>query len=297
LLLASAVETPIYAALDFTTLQGADGVQLSVVQTGNRQGPAILFIHGFSQSYLCWEKQLSDPRLKMRFHLIALDLRGHGASGKPSDAAAYGGEAWAGDIAAVIAATSERRPLVVAWSMGGSVLSSYIKRNGISHISGINLIGSSFVWTSVQFGPRDPYYRARVTMFEQMQSNDILVNMTGTRAFVSMLTAKPLAAQEADILLTYNMLTPAYVRRIIVAKSSAQHDFDDVTPQVTVPVLITFGTDDKLAPYQNAINTKRALPAARLSAYQGIGHAPFLEAPERFNRELEEFAVAASVRQ
>jgi pimeloyl-ACP methyl ester carboxylesterase len=32
-------------------------------------------------------------------------------------------------------------------------------------------------------------------------------------------------------------------------------------------------------------------PAARLSVYEGVGHAPFYERPERFNRELAVFAA------
>ena len=70
------------AALEFYTVQGYGGVPLTVVQTGNKQGPPILFIHGFSQSYLSWKDQLSDPDLQSHFHLIALDLRGHGAVGE-----------------------------------------------------------------------------------------------------------------------------------------------------------------------------------------------------------------------
>ena len=54
---------------------------LSVVQTGNGNGSDILFIHGFSQSYLSWQMQL-DSDLAKDFHLTAFDLRGHGASGK-----------------------------------------------------------------------------------------------------------------------------------------------------------------------------------------------------------------------
>ena len=31
-----------------------------------------------------------------------------------------------------------------------------------------------------------------------------------------------------------------------------------------------------------------ACPTAEVSRYDGVGHVPFLEAPERFNRELAE---------
>ena len=88
------------------TIAGFDGVPLVVAETGNRNGPPILFIHGYSQSYLSWEKQLNDQKLAKEFHLIAFDLRGHGASAKPPRQEDYTIQAWAGDVAAVIAATT-----------------------------------------------------------------------------------------------------------------------------------------------------------------------------------------------
>jgi pimeloyl-ACP methyl ester carboxylesterase len=36
----------------------------------------------------------------------------------------------------------------------------------------------------------------------------------------------------------------------------------------------------------------RIIPNAKLSLYRGVGHAPFLEAPARFNRDLSGFAAA-----
>jgi len=66
--------------LNFTSVTTADGVRLNVVETGNPQGPAIVFVHGISQSWLSWIAQLSDPALRAKYRLIAFDLRGHGAS-------------------------------------------------------------------------------------------------------------------------------------------------------------------------------------------------------------------------
>ena len=54
------------APLEFSTVTGPGGAPLVVVQTGNKQGPAIVFIHGYSQSYLSWEEQLNDPALQKR---------------------------------------------------------------------------------------------------------------------------------------------------------------------------------------------------------------------------------------
>lgn len=66
--------------LKFTSVTTADGVRLNVVEAGNPVGPAIVFVHGISQSWLSWIAQLSDAGLRAVYRLVAFDLRGHGAS-------------------------------------------------------------------------------------------------------------------------------------------------------------------------------------------------------------------------
>ena len=65
-------------------VRGGGGLRLHVRQWGNRDGPPLLFIHGWSQSQLCWARQTNGP-LAQRFHLVAFDNRGHGMSEKPPD--------------------------------------------------------------------------------------------------------------------------------------------------------------------------------------------------------------------
>ena len=61
------------------TIIGGGGTRLHVVETGNPRGQAVLFIHGTSQCWLNWERQLNSD-LARDYRLIAMDLRGHGAS-------------------------------------------------------------------------------------------------------------------------------------------------------------------------------------------------------------------------
>jgi len=58
-----------------------DDVTIHVVETGNLSRPAVLFVHGISQSWRSWLAQFADRRLRERFRLVALDLRGQGAFG------------------------------------------------------------------------------------------------------------------------------------------------------------------------------------------------------------------------
>ena len=55
----------------------AGGVELYAIEVGRPDAQPLVFIHGASQSHLCWRKQLESD-LASEFRLIAFDLRGHG---------------------------------------------------------------------------------------------------------------------------------------------------------------------------------------------------------------------------
>ena len=91
---------------------GGGGVQLHVVEAGNPGGRPILFIHGGSQSWLTWSRQLDSE-------LARVSSRRNGSarswlSDKPRDA--YGdSRLWADDVAAIIDALNDR-PVLSGWS-------------------------------------------------------------------------------------------------------------------------------------------------------------------------------------
>lgn len=130
--------------LIFTRVTTNDGIRLNVVETGNPKGPAIVFVHGISQSWRSWIAALSDASLRERYRLVAFDLRGHGESQgsqvalddegvpcMPLPDAAYATAAhWAGDLQAVIDGMGLSAPTVVGWSYGGAVLLDHIAQHG-----------------------------------------------------------------------------------------------------------------------------------------------------------------------
>ena len=64
------------------SVRGGGGLRLHVREWGRADGPPILFIHGLSQSHLCWARQYQSF-LAEEFRLVACDLRGHGMSEAP----------------------------------------------------------------------------------------------------------------------------------------------------------------------------------------------------------------------
>ena len=121
---------------------GGGGLNMAVYEAGNAGGPPIIFIHGFTGSYLSWERQFS-PSMLADFRLVTYDLRGHGASEKPLDAASYTTSSlWADDLDAVIRAKNLDRPVLVGWSYGGYVIADYIRKFSDDRIGGVVFVGA-----------------------------------------------------------------------------------------------------------------------------------------------------------
>src|SRR5262249_51343984 len=99
------------------TATSADGVRIRFRVEGH--GVAVLLLHGFSDSLDSWWEVGVAPVLARTFRVVALDLRGHGGSDKPSDPARYRDEHRAADVVAVLDAIGERSSYLVGYSMGG----------------------------------------------------------------------------------------------------------------------------------------------------------------------------------
>src|SRR5687767_15885358 len=93
------------------------GVPITVTEFPNPGRPPVLLLHGIGSRGSSWWPVI-DP-LAARFHLYQLDLRGHGASGKPS--AGYLVEHYAADLDAALDALDLEEPRIMGHSLGALV--------------------------------------------------------------------------------------------------------------------------------------------------------------------------------
>lgn len=268
------------------TVTGGGGIDIHVDETGAVDEPPILFIHGFSGSGLVWGDQLLSD-LKEDFRLVAVDLRGHGRSEKPEDAYAES-ELWAADIQAVIDELGLDDPVLVGWSMGAVWIADYLSVEGEDDIAGVNLVGPAPLFEVED--PTTVFGEGFLDFLERgvFVSTDVEESITGIDEFISLVTAEPLPPRERVLLFGIVATVPPRVRANLLAREVA---YDDLLPEIESPVLITHGEEDELILPGVARRICEAIPNARTSFYPEVGHAPFLEDSERFNRELREFAA------
>jgi non-heme chloroperoxidase len=155
-----------------------DGLRLAAYESGHAAGPEILFIHGFSQCSLCWSGQFDDPLLKEQFRLAAFDIRGHGASDKPSEPVRYAEDRlFADDMNAVMDALELERPVLVGWSYAGRIVEDYLKTYGTARIAGINYVCARTNNQMEFVGPGNDHLAG-------MTGADAAAELEATRAFV-----------------------------------------------------------------------------------------------------------------
>lgn len=266
---------------------GGGGVKLHVVEAGNPLGTPLLFIHGYCQSANSWERQLRGE-LARDFRLIAFDLRGHGSSGKPSELAAYGDSSlWATDVALVLEHFDLQRTVLVGWSYGGLVIADYLRVFGTQRIGALAFVDAA-VGDARAHGFLAPGYTA---LFPAIFSAEKATFDPALARLVELCYAPGFALDEGTraARLEISRRVPAVAREGMMR--GRNRDVDDVLRELELPVLCAHGAEDGVVLPAASERTAGIVPNAQLSLYPGVGHSPFFEAGERFNRELAELAA------
>ncbi|MBI1736714.1 MAG: alpha/beta hydrolase [Candidatus Rokubacteria bacterium] len=98
------------------------GLRFHVVEGGARAAPAVVFLHGITAHALTWDEEACA--LAARFHVVAIDQRGHGDS-DPAPDGDYDNPALVDDFAAIVDALDLSRFHLVGLSLGGRVAIAY----------------------------------------------------------------------------------------------------------------------------------------------------------------------------
>ncbi len=96
-----------------------DGTRIAYDITGT--GPVLMLLHGGGQTRRVWHETGYVDRLRERFTVIAVDMRGNGESDKPTDVDAYAIDRLCEDLLAVADAAGGRRFTIWGFSYGGNV--------------------------------------------------------------------------------------------------------------------------------------------------------------------------------
>ena len=245
------------------------GLQLPYIEQGDRDGIPVVMLHAWLDSRRYFDQLLA--LLPERIRAFAFDQRGHGDATRPAEG--YHLSRFADDVGAFMDVVSVDAAVLAGASSGGYVA----QRFAVDHPGrtlALALLGSP----RSLHGRRPPFADAVATLEDPIdaafvrQLNDGMVGR-----------AVPEATMRA--LCRENLKVPAHVwRDAFEGLLAAEAPLD--TGRISAPTLIVWGERDSLLPRADQEAMAAQIPGARLAIYDGVGHLPVIEAPERVAADL-----------
>lgn len=244
-------------------------------------GPSIVFLHGVMAGLRFFEAQLSG--LSDEYRTVAFDFRGHGRSSKTE--AGHTLPQYARDLRAVLERLDLDDVVLVGWSMGALVSWEYVDRFGTDRIRAlvdVDMEPAPFQWEDYDHGSND---------LDGLRDTLSAVQ-TDHLAFVDRITEALLkdlpSAETRTLILDEGARTPPPIKSAILFNTLVV-DYRDVLPDVDVPTLVCAGADEKWRSVASVEYAAELVPDARFERFEGSGHCPTIEQPDRFNRVVREF--------
>jgi pimeloyl-ACP methyl ester carboxylesterase len=268
------------------TAESADGLSIAYDTRGSvgvetfetpegRDKVALVFIHGWCGDRSFWREQLDV--FAARHRVVALDLGGHGASGK--ERAEWTVDAFAADVEAVVKAANVGRAILVGHSMGGPVALLAAKRmpDRVIAVVGVDTLHNvEFTWP-------------------EEQTKQFLAGMEAdfegtTRMFLD----GTLPAGTAPALKKYildKVLDADRKMALGVMRALTTFDAKAALAGAKVPVRCINATPRPPFAMATAVDVNRKHGDFDVVLIEGVGHFPMLEKPKEFNEKLAELVT------
>ena len=266
------------------------GREVNVVDTGG-DGPALLFLHGLGGLWQNW--LLNIPVFMQRYRVIAPDLPGFGCSELPAEPISIQGYAKVIDL--LCERLGVRDVVVVGNSMGGFI-GAELAISFPTRVHRLVLVSAAGLSTENQ--RREPLLTlARMWTLAATRGGSqrelIVRRRRLRRAFLQSVVRYP---EKLSPALTWEQVQGAAKPGFLPALAALlSYSYRDRLSEIEVPVLIVWGRNDILVPFEDAITYERLIgPNARRVIFDDTAHVPMLERPSRFNRLLEEFLAGAA---
>lgn len=263
------------------TITTNDGVRIYYEEAG--RGKPLVLIHGWSCSGRFFKSNVDE--LAKACRVINMDLRGHGKSGKPQWG--YRISRMAKDVKDLIEALDLQDVTLLGWSMGGSVIWSYLDLFGNEHLKRVVIVDQSprqYVNTEWTWGGGCIDAEALAVLTTRLEY-DVKSVSTGVAQGCLSKEATP---EEEAFFVEEMLQCPGWVQGAIMADHT-HLDWRDLLPKIDIPTLVLVARKGKIFPWQGCAYVGEQIPGAETVFFEEGGHMLFYEEPEKFNRVVADF--------
>jgi pimeloyl-ACP methyl ester carboxylesterase len=285
----------------------ANGIELDVVDVGPRDGPVLMFLHGFPESHRTWRHQIAH--FSDRFRCIAPDQRGYRNSSKPQEVAAYTPDKLIGDIFLLAAELDVKEFTVVGHDWGGAIAwgvaitgqsTGRVSRCVIANAPH-PVIFQTLLYTNETQRASSQYMRG----FRDT-GNDALVREHGLAGIlmkeVKWERAAQMEPEERAALLAewqdrdaaFGMLNWYRASPVDVPPLDAPYALPEgwappALPKLAIPTLVIWAMDDLALPAGNLQGLEEVVENLTVAKVHDCGHFVPWEAPDEVNSAMDEF--------
>ena len=258
-----------------------NGRSLWMGETGRQHDTTVLLVHGLGHmAHRDWRNVVGP--LSRRFHVIAIDLPGFGASDALPDGYSFAGlDRVLDEVVSRFARGG--RAHVVGHSLGGAVSLNFAHRHAarvdrlvLVDAAGILLMNlyalpPRLAIPEVGFTPVDRLMRRMDAGFNGL-SRSVAGRVDDRMDPSRWLERNPMVR---------NALLGPYTQ-VDAAVGLVQHDFSEAVFNVQAPTTLIWGRDDPVAPLRTGRLLAARMPQARLEVIPDTGHAPMTQRPAAF---------------
>ena len=254
-------------------------------------GPAIVLVHGITSTSATWERVM--PYLATRFTVIAPDLLGHGQSAKPRGDYSLG--AYASGVRDLMVTLGHESATFVGHSLGGGVVMQ-LAYQFPERCERLVLVDSGGLGREVNLLLRAATLPLSEVVLPVLASTRLLdagrlvgrlFGRVGLHAGTDMAELArghaSLADPEARAAFVHTL------RTIVDPLGQRVNATDRLYLAENVPFMLIWGARDPIIPVEHGIAAHELVPSSRLEVFEGAGHFPHVDDPQRFLDVLLDF--------
>lgn len=255
--------------------------RLHVRDSGPREAPAVLLLHGFGASLQTWDVWAQG--LSTTHRVIRIDLPGSGLS-PPDPDRDYTDARSLQMLVRLLDDLGVPRASVVGHSMGGRIAWTFAARHPERTDKLVLVAPDGFASFGFEYGKAMDVPASLGLMRHVLPQPLLRMNLQAAYAQPETLT---------DALTTrYHELLRAPGARQAMLDRLQQTVLQEPLPllrQIRAPTLLVWGEADAMIPFANARDYLQAMPGSRLLSWPGVGHLPQEEAAQASLQGVADF--------